>query len=199
LTEKELVAEFPLGFAHGLSGVGFALCLCAEVLGIGEAWAQGMRLLQIEGNHFNQDLNDWQDTRLTFPRGSGAWCHGFVGIGLARISLFHYSSELDFLERDLLNAMRSCIHSPLSSLDSLCCGNWGRVEFLRKCGILFPDTALGNYALRVSSLLLDRQYQQDMEEVKWTALFQGRAGSATVMSALISAAAPSILLFEVDE
>ena len=76
------------GFAHGVSGMGWALARLGVATGQ-ERFTQAARsAFLFEASLFDADEQNWLDLRmLPGTKTSSAWCHGCVGIGLARIDL----------------------------------------------------------------------------------------------------------------
>ncbi|MDQ8756592.1 type 2 lanthipeptide synthetase LanM family protein [Sphingosinicella sp. LHD-64] len=75
------------GFAHGVSGVGWALARLAHVTGDERHRRTAAAALAFEDSLFDQEEQNWIDLRGLGPRSAAAWCHGAVGIGLARLDL----------------------------------------------------------------------------------------------------------------
>jgi len=76
------------GFAHGTSGIGWALSKLHRITGKSSHLQTAMEAFAFEDALFDSTEQNWLDLRR--PEGAktaGAWCHGSVGIGLARVSL----------------------------------------------------------------------------------------------------------------
>ena len=61
------------------------------------------------------------------------WCHGAVGIGLARLGGYRIGDDRE-TEAEIECAVARAIEEPLSVRDHLCCGNFGRLELLFYAG-----------------------------------------------------------------
>ena len=83
-----------LGFAHGASGVAYALGLLSRATGRREFLDAASEGLRYERAHFRASQGNWPDLRsFVQPGPTGepgcmlAWCHGAPGIGFARLAL----------------------------------------------------------------------------------------------------------------
>lgn len=81
------LARVPLaGFGHGNAGIAWALEHAAEMLGDGRYAQLAGEAVAYERSLFDPAQGGWRDVRLADQRmGITAWCHGAVGIGLARL------------------------------------------------------------------------------------------------------------------
>ncbi|MEI2432923.1 type 2 lanthipeptide synthetase LanM family protein [Lysobacter yananisis] len=76
------------GFAHGASGMGWALTRLARETGRGEHHDAAQAAFAFEDALFDTQEGNWRDLRmLPGVTASTAWCHGATGIGLARADL----------------------------------------------------------------------------------------------------------------
>jgi class II lanthipeptide synthase len=76
------------GFAHGASGVGWALTKLSRVTGKSRHWQTATAAFAFEDALFDSKEQNWTDLRmLEGAKTAAAWCHGSVGIGLSRLSL----------------------------------------------------------------------------------------------------------------
>jgi lantibiotic modifying enzyme len=87
-------ADTPLtGFAHGAAGISLALLELWRETGRQDFLEKAREVVQYERNLFSAEHGNWPDlrldsTRTDSPGVSGyksAWCHGAIGIGLARV------------------------------------------------------------------------------------------------------------------
>jgi lantibiotic modifying enzyme len=76
------------GFAHGVSGIGWALTHLARATGSARHQQLADEAFAFEDALWDEQEQNWLDLRL-IPgvKSAAAWCHGAVGIGLARLSL----------------------------------------------------------------------------------------------------------------
>lgn len=75
------------GFAHGVSGIGWALTHLSRATGNPRHRRVAAAALAFEDAQFDPDEQNWLDRRELGLKSATAWCHGAVGIGLARLDL----------------------------------------------------------------------------------------------------------------
>ncbi len=76
------------GFAHGASGIGWALFKLARATKMQQYEKTAQEAFAFEDALFDVEEQNWRDLRgLDNVKSSAAWCHGAVGIGLARLDL----------------------------------------------------------------------------------------------------------------
>ena len=77
------------------------------------------------------------------------WCYGAAGIGLARLATARCGhADTSTLETDVRHAIACTLAATTSSVDHLCCGNLGAVEFLAEAAAFVPDARLAEEAER---------------------------------------------------
>jgi type 2 lantibiotic biosynthesis protein LanM len=130
------------GLAHGASGVALALAEAEHVYNSGQ-WIDGVRSgSQYERQELERgDGRGWEDLRWSRsdspPSYMHAWCHGSVGISLARarlLALLPSDTEAGNWVHDLELAMQHSFAEPPLSRDHLCCGELGRAVVLAAVG-----------------------------------------------------------------
>jgi len=127
-----IVADPLCGFSHGCAGISYALLRLTDACGE-SIYRQAAELaLRFERRHFDHRLQNWPDfrTKAEIAKESpNAWCHGGVGIGLARLASWPYIDTLE--TADEINAvMVKTVAGDFSGADHLCCGNFGKIDFL---------------------------------------------------------------------
>ncbi|HWA90124.1 MAG TPA: type 2 lanthipeptide synthetase LanM family protein [Rhizomicrobium sp.] len=76
------------GFAHGATGIGWSLFKLAEASGGARYHDTARAAFAFEDSLYDPDARNWRDLRnLGGPETGCAWCHGAVGIALARLDL----------------------------------------------------------------------------------------------------------------
>jgi type 2 lantibiotic biosynthesis protein LanM len=76
------------GFAHGVTGIGWALTHLARATGDTQHEQLAQEAFAFEDALWDEQEQNWIDLRgLEGARSATAWCHGAVGIGLGRLSL----------------------------------------------------------------------------------------------------------------
>jgi type 2 lantibiotic biosynthesis protein LanM len=76
------------GFAHGVTGIGWALTRLARSTGSARHEQLAQEAFAFEDALFDEQEQNWRDLRmLEGAKTAAAWCHGAVGIGLAHLNL----------------------------------------------------------------------------------------------------------------
>ena len=88
-----------LGMAHGAAGIGLALREAAGVLGRPDLHAAASDAIRYERTHYSETHINWPDLRDAGRRGGAwpswpvYWCHGALGIGIARLREFELTRD----------------------------------------------------------------------------------------------------------
>lgn len=133
---KTIDEQYLPGFAHGSSGIAYALARAGVRLTETRYLRAAHRGLNNQEYLFDQALGNWRDLRIA-SRGeplSLSWCHGATGIGLAAIateSLFGRAAG-DTIAR-CLRIVSKELSDEAQSLDCLCCGRPSALELLLSC------------------------------------------------------------------
>ncbi|MFI7120338.1 type 2 lanthipeptide synthetase LanM family protein [Amycolatopsis sp. NPDC049868] len=139
-------SSIPLaGFSHGASGYAVALSRVDELEPDPRYRAAIRHALNYERSLYDAAAGNWRDAR-EIAAGKGefmtAWCHGAPGIGLARLELLGSRTD-DMLREQLADDLEIAVRATLaagldgSAIDglgnqSLCHGDFGNLEFLRR-------------------------------------------------------------------
>ena len=131
-----------LGFAHGVSGIAYALAMLAAATGTQDFLDGAREALRYERAHFRPADGNWPDLRsFVQPTSTGeppcmvAWCHGAPGIGFARLFL----NKLMPNEPEVLAEAEVAIRTTSAALGeatqrtgnfSLCHGDGGNADLL---------------------------------------------------------------------
>ena len=76
------------GFAHGVTGIGWALTRLARATGSARYEQLAQEAFAFEDALFDEQEQNWRDLRMMEgAKTAAAWCHGSVGIGLAHLNL----------------------------------------------------------------------------------------------------------------
>ena len=134
------------GFAHGAAGIGFALAELFRASGERRYQTGARSAFEYEQSMFSPYEGGWPDfrdrkdgeSRSVYP---AAWCHGGVGIGLARLGSIDVLERPENLDEIEVAARQARAHAA-SGIDQLCCGALSRVELLTAAG-----RALGRHEL----------------------------------------------------
>src|SRR6476646_1234940 len=91
------------GFAHGVTGIGWALTRLARATGSTRHGQLAQEAFAFEDALFDEQEQNWRDLRmLEGSKTAAAWCHGATGIGLAHLSLdptLTHASTREFVRR----------------------------------------------------------------------------------------------------
>ena len=132
------------GFAHGATGIGWALTRlalsAAGDTGDRERWlALGHRAFDFEESLYDAVHGNWIDVRKPESRDfPNTWCHGSVGIGLAACDLYVRTGgerHLDVLRR----AVRAAKRGGWGYSHTLCHGDLSMWELMMRASTLVPD------------------------------------------------------------
>ncbi|MBE8964808.1 type 2 lantipeptide synthetase LanM family protein [Nostocales cyanobacterium LEGE 12452] len=121
------------GFSHGASGISFSLLRLYTLTGDTAYLTAAKEGIEYEQSVFNQSAQNWPDFRLSEQMNRinflSAWCHGSVGIGLARLgSLPIIYTEKTYSDINIALETTQKYGMPSTDVDHLCCGSLGRTE-----------------------------------------------------------------------
>ncbi|MFY9684670.1 MAG: type 2 lanthipeptide synthetase LanM, partial [Pseudolabrys sp.] len=192
------------GMSHGAAGFAYALASLSVATGREDFAAAALECVDFENSSFSQQRGNWPDLRL---EGGEAWpcqwCHGAPGIGLGRIGMARLPKMSGpVLNADVQGAVEGTRAAWPSSLDTLCCGTLGSVEFLCEAGDLLGRNDLQELAKRELASVL--QYAADTGDYRWNSgerrfnlgLFRGMAGVGYTALRQVDPSLPNVLIFE---
>lgn len=132
-------ASQPLtGFSHGAAGNAYALARLSDATGAERFATAAEDAIAYESGTFSEQEQNWPDFRAQFDGTyQDQWCHGRSGIGLARIGTA--AAGLDDALPDARTASETTSTEQLQAYDHVCCGNFGRVEFLLEAADAFGE------------------------------------------------------------
>jgi lantibiotic modifying enzyme len=147
------------GFAHGSSGIAHALLQLHKRSGRPDLYAAAMEAFAFERGVYDPTIGDWPD-HVDQPRDKmiSGWCHGAAGVGLSRLGALEVikpADESDIVS-DLQLALRRVAARPAHGNDSLCCGTFGRVDFLLEASARLDNSSLLTVALSQASVAVAR-------------------------------------------
>jgi len=192
------------GMSHGAAGFAYALASLSAATGREDFAAAAQECVDFENSSFSPQRGNWPDLRV---EGGEAWpcqwCHGAPGIGLGRIGMARLPKMGGaVLEADVQGAVEGTRAAWPSSLDTLCCGTLGSVEFLCEAGDLLGRNDLQELAKRELASVL--QYAADKGDYRWNSgerrfnlgLFRGIAGVGYTALRQVDPSLPNVLIFE---
>jgi len=149
---------FLTGFAHGSSGIAFALLRLFAATRSEAFLEAAFEAIAFEARGFDAEHNAWPDFR--YPAAGSkkvfgnAWCHGAAGIGLLRLEALRHERSRAWLH-DVDLALARAADEP-SPLDQLCCGQAGRAELLLRAERQLARPELGQTARQMALGSLQR-------------------------------------------
>lgn len=192
------------GMSHGAAGFAYSLAALSAVTGREDFAAAAQECVAFENSTFSSQRGNWPDLRV---EGGEAWpcqwCHGAAGIGLGRIGMARLPGTGGaILETDVQGAVEGTRAAWPASLDTLCCGTMGSVEFLCEAGDLLGRDDLQEFARRELANVL--QYAADAGDYRWNSgerrfnlgLFRGMAGVGYTALRQVDPSLPNVLIFE---
>jgi lantibiotic modifying enzyme len=125
------------GFSHGAAGIALALLRLYRATGDVGFRNAAQDALGYERRVFIPEAGNWPDLRFSpAPAAAGQpcqWCHGATGIGLARLGGLGLIDD-PVAAAEIDTALVTTCDAPLSPYDHVCCGNFGRLDFLLTAG-----------------------------------------------------------------
>lgn len=191
------------GMSHGAAGFAYALISLSAATGREEFATAGRECVAYENSKYDAERANWPDFRYASPQWRSQWCHGAVGIGLARLAMTRMASP--FLERRALEvngALAGAERGWPSEVDTLCCGAMGNVEFLREAGSTLGRQDLSTLASdRLTTVLANAASAGDY---RWShgerpfnlGLFRGLSGVGYTCLRQIADDLPNVLIWE---
>ena len=118
------------GFAHGATGIGWALARLGQAAGRQDFTAAADAAFAFEESLWSPADQNWRDLR--WKSGVGiAWCHGATGIGLAAADLLARGVDGTTDHADVLRrAAEACWRDGLGNNHTICHGDLGTWELL---------------------------------------------------------------------
>lgn len=142
------------GMSHGNAGIALNLLRLAAMSKEKRFHQAALAALEYERSLFSPAEGNWPDLRET-PATAGAngsqtseeqapgymtaWCHGAVGIGLARLASLPYHDDAAMRE-EIDIAVKTTLSRGFGRNHSLCHGDLGNLEFLLTATQRLPDT-----------------------------------------------------------
>ncbi|MCG8459842.1 MAG: hypothetical protein MI919_26480 [Holophagales bacterium] len=155
------------GFAHGAAGIAHALLRYFLRTGDDACYRAGLDAFAFERQLYRESQDNWLASRQESDREPKfcSWCHGAPGIALSRLKSLEcvHAADREPIVQDLLRALRATARGRLPSLDTLCCGYFGRIDILLEAGRRLGNDSLVRQAERLSRIRLGRADQHGLE------------------------------------
>ncbi len=197
------------GLSHGAAGMAYALAQLHNASGSALFLETAEDLLAYERTLFSPEKGNWEDLRQfddsrPEPTFMTTWCHGAPGIGLARLAGTPLT-RLTAIRTEIEIALQTTRDFGLQGADNLCCGSFGRIEFLWTAGQRLDRQDLMDQALGQAARLMSRARESGGYHLVTAlpkgayspGLFQGASGIGYQLLRLADPASiPSVLLME---
>ncbi|MGH6615548.1 type 2 lanthipeptide synthetase LanM [Sphingomonas sp.] len=156
-------AELPrtLGMSHGAAGFALALARLERATGDAAFGRTAGEAIAFERGLFDPAAGNWPDLRFPPEPETGRlpcsvmWCHGAPGIGAARLAMLDLYADPQVLE-DVETAIAATLSNGVGPIDHLCCGNFGRIDFLTEAGRVLDRPMLHAQASAIALARLAR-------------------------------------------
>jgi type 2 lantibiotic biosynthesis protein LanM len=191
------------GMSHGAAGFAYALAALAAATNRQEFAAAAWECIAFENSSYDRGRANWPDFREAEPHWRSQWCHGAVGIGLARLATTKQQQmDFDFIATDVGHALAGAERGWPNHVDTLCCGALGSVEFLCEAGRALQRSDLCETASRRLAAVL--QSAASTGDYRWNGsvrrfnlgLFRGLAGVGYTCLRQIAPSLPNVLIWE---
>ena len=118
------------GFAHGTSGIAYALARLAAAANTTEHENAAREVLEYESTLYDPGRVNWADPNAAADETYlDRWCHGRTGIALARIGIAAHLEDQTLLA-DTAATVRATDAGGPGPVDTVCCGNFGRATVM---------------------------------------------------------------------
>jgi type 2 lantibiotic biosynthesis protein LanM len=192
------------GMAHGLAGIGLALCRLSKIAGK-EFADTALAALRLIDRSYDADFLDWSSEIVEDSDKSNRnfwcrWCHGALGVGLAWRELVSDANAAPDAANSLSRAKRGALENATRPADTLCCGNFGNIDYLLEVsdnkGPL-RSVARSRAAWRIRETRRKGSYEFDgADDEANLGLFPGISGIGyVILRTLVPERLPSLLAF----
>lgn len=200
------LSENPLtGMSHGASGYAYALHALAAVTDRSDFFDAANECLAYEQAHFDPELKNWRDFRTDKSNNFACqWCHGAIGIGMARIGISKIwkNYQANFNE-DFDHAKNAVNQTWPGVVDNLCCGTMGSIEFINELGQSQNKNEFSNLAAkRLEAIILSRDIEGEFRFAAGgnidfnLGFFRGATGIGYSVLRQLDRTLPNVLLLE---
>ncbi len=192
------------GMSHGAAGFAYALAALAAASGRDDFATAASECIAFENSTYDATRQNWPDLRGGGePSWPCQWCHGAPGIGLARIAAGKRGAmAAKLITPDIESAVTAAERAWPNSVDTLCCGTLGSVEFLCEAADALERNDLRELAARrLTSVLKAASVSGDY---RWNSggrqfnlgLFRGLAGVGYTALRQADRTLPNVLIWD---
>jgi type 2 lantibiotic biosynthesis protein LanM len=197
-------SRIPLsGMSHGASGFALAMFSLFEKTQRTDFLDAGKECLNYEQSTFRSKQKNWLDLRISEEQFLCQWCHGSVGIGLARLGINKlWGGYREKMDSDILDAIKVSEQKWPNKSDTLCCGTLGSIEFLKEAGKYLKNKELEELASNrlagiISTSNINNGFSIFTRELEFNlGFFQGAAGIGYTALRHTNVNLPNILLWQ---
>lgn len=191
------------GMSHGAAGFSYAFASLHDAAGRAEFAQAAHECIAFETVSFDAEKANWPDLTGAKPTWPAQWCHGAAGIGLARAATFQMKGfDTDAIAGDIRRAFCGVEKRWPNSLDTLCCGTLGVIEFCDEAGLVLD---LPNHrSLASERLFAIATAAVRSGDYRWNSgarrfnlgLFRGLAGVGYTMLRRLDSSLPNVLTLQ---
>jgi type 2 lantibiotic biosynthesis protein LanM len=154
------------GLAHGMAGIAWPLAELAAVSGEERFLEAARGAVAYERSWFSPEKGSWRDLRVRGEEGEQeahacAWCHGAPGIGLSRLAMRPFWSDLG-MDAEIHAAVAAVQSEGFGHNHSLCHGDLGNLDLL-----LVAARDLGDPGLEQEAALWAARVLAEIERDGW--------------------------------
>ncbi|HEX2916146.1 MAG TPA: type 2 lanthipeptide synthetase LanM family protein [Chloroflexia bacterium] len=146
------------GFSHGAAGIAYALLRLSQVLPDPAYRQAAQEAIAFERRLYRPAFSNWlmwQGQSEEAANCWATWCHGAPGIGLTRLASLGLLADSS-IEQEINLALEVTLKQPLDGLDHLCCGNFGRFDFMIEASLRLKRPELLQSARERAAAILGR-------------------------------------------
>ena len=145
------------GFAHGSTGIAFALVRLAARTGEAELADAALRGIAFEDASYDTEAGNWRNGFPDRPElMSTWWCAGSSGIILGRLEMLAYAADPAPIAERAIEGLQALRKARPAAENFLCCGNLGIVETLLNAHRILRDESLLEEASALAETIFER-------------------------------------------
>ena len=195
------------GMSHGAAGYAYALSSLHQITHRSDFADAAQECLAYEQSQYEELEHNWPDLRgdadgKPLKMMICQWCHGAPGIGLARIGQVKAGAPLNLLKADIENASICAERNWPNSIDTLCCGTLGAIEFLREAGDILNDEKIQQLAINRLKEIIATRYEHGKYAMGAggnqfnLGFFKGLSGVGYALLRGLNPSLPNVLIWE---
>jgi type 2 lantibiotic biosynthesis protein LanM len=192
------------GFSQGAAGIAYALLRLFAVTQDSRWLEAATEAIAYEQTTFSADAQNWADLRSEPAKFQVNWANGAPGIALARLGGLSVL-DTDTIRQEIAIALETTQKSLVWGVDSLCWGNFGRIETLLVAAQTLNCPNLLTAAHQATAVVLENAriqgtftlFPDDCSQVMHPGFFHGLSGIGyEVLRLAYPHQLPSVLLWQ---